>query len=111
MLLEMTATEETTFGEMVHMVDDQVIVKLRPGKTTTEGGIHLTEEVRPEIVEGLVMTVGPGRLLQDGSRAGRQVSRGHIVVFGSHSKTMVEIGGDDYAVIREGDILFSWGEF
>ncbi|MBC7345489.1 MAG: co-chaperone GroES, partial [Clostridia bacterium] len=55
--------------------------------------------------EGEVIAVGPGRLLEDGRRIPPEVKVGDKVIFAKYSGTQVKVGGEEYLILRESDIL------
>jgi chaperonin GroES len=72
----------------------------------TKAGIILPETVgkeRPE--QGEVIAVGPGRLLDNGSRAAMSLKVGDKVVFKKYSPDEVKLGDVEYLVISESDVM------
>ncbi len=51
------------------------------------------------------MAVGPGRTADDGSRIAPEVKKGDVVLYGKYSGTEVTVDGNDYLILREGDVL------
>ena len=85
---------------------DRLIVKAAAKEEVTKLGIILPETAdkeRPE--QGEVIAVGPGRLLDNGSRAPMSVAVGNKVVFKKYSPDEVKIGGEEYLVIAESDVM------
>ena len=85
---------------------DHVIVKAGKAETKTESGIILPDTVekgRPE--QGEVVAIGPGKLLDNGSRATMTVSVGQKVVFKKYGPDEVKVDNVEYLVIAESDIL------
>ncbi|MFA7662586.1 MAG: co-chaperone GroES [Patescibacteria group bacterium] len=85
---------------------NQVIIKGVPFQEKTIGGLVLpgtADKERPE--KGEVIAVGPGRLLENGSRAVMSVSVGQQVVFKKYAPDEIKIDGEDFFVIREEDII------
>ena len=86
-------------------INDHIVVKAVTEEKSA-GGIILPETAdkeRPE--KGEVIAVGPGKLLENGSRAAMSVKTGDIVVFKKYSPDEVKVGKEEYLVIREDDIL------
>ncbi len=86
-------------------VDDRIIVKREDAKEATEGGIILPDAAKGKPSRGVVMAVGPGRLLNDGSRAGNQVKVGDTIVFQHFAGAEVELDDETYVVMGESDVL------
>ncbi len=85
---------------------DHVIVKPVSKDEYTETGIILPDTVdkkRPE--KGEIIAIGPGKLLENGSRAPMSVHAGQIVVFKKYSPDEVKVGDAEYLVLSESDIL------
>ena len=85
---------------------DKVVLKPSSAETTTASGIVLPDTVdkeKPEQAE--VVAVGPGKLLEDGSRAEMPVQKGDVVLFGKYSPTEVSVDGKDYLIVSADDIL------
>ena len=62
---------------------DRLIVKRHPEESKTSSGILLPDSAKKKPQKGTVVAVGPGRLLDDGSRRGLQVKEGDTVLFTS----------------------------
>ncbi|OGL74085.1 co-chaperone GroES [Candidatus Uhrbacteria bacterium RIFCSPHIGHO2_12_FULL_60_25] len=85
---------------------DRVIVKPVAKEEMTKAGIILPDTVdkeRPE--QGEVIAVGPGKVLENGSRAALSVKVGDKVVFKKYSPDEVKIEKTEYLVISESDIM------
>lgn len=86
-------------------LNDHVVVKAVTEQASV-GGIILPEtadKAKPE--KGEVIAVGPGKLLENGSRAALSVKIGDLVVFKKYSPDEVKVGKEEFMVIREDDIL------
>jgi len=85
--------------------DDRVLVKIVEERITP-GGIHLPDNAEPRHTgEAVVMSAGPGRLLEDGSRMPMQVRRGDLVYCSTQVGFEIEMEGERYRMIRETDIF------
>lgn len=85
---------------------DKVIVKAQTKESTTDSGIILPDTVdqgRPE--QGEVVAVGPGKILQDGSRAPMSVEVGQTVLFKKYSPDEIKVKDEEYLVIADQDII------
>jgi chaperonin GroES len=84
----------------------QVILKSLARQEKTAGGLVLPETAdkeRPQKAE--VIAVGPGKILENGSRAEMGVSVGQIVIFKKYSPDEIKIDGQEFFVIAEDDII------
>ncbi len=87
-------------------LNDRVILKPIRNEEATKSGIILPDTVdkeRPE--KGEVAAAGPGKLLNDGSRAAMSVKTGDKVMFKKYSPDEIKIDNEEYLVISEEDIL------
>jgi chaperonin GroES len=89
----------------IRPLGDKVIVKRVEAEAKTAGGIVLPDTAKEKPKRGVVLAVGTGRLLDDGSRSEMQVKKNDQVVFTSYSGTEVKINGEDYLIMDEADIL------
>ncbi len=84
---------------------DKVIVKRLEADDVTAGGIFLPESAKEKPKRGVIQAVGPGRVTDTGERGKMQLSKNDQVLFTSYAGTEVEVGGDDYLIMSESDIL------
>lgn len=85
---------------------DHVVVKLMEEEKVTASGLVLPDTVDKEKKEeGEVVAVGPGKMLDNGSRAPMEVIVGQKVLFKKWGGDEVTVGGEDYKIIRMDDIL------
>ena len=89
----------------VRPLDDRVVVEPVEAEERTAGGIVLPDSAKEKPQRGTVVSVGPGKLLENGQRGDLSVSIGDLVIYGKYSGTDVEIDGRDVKILREGDIL------
>jgi chaperonin GroES len=84
---------------------DRVVVRPKPKDEMTSSGIVLPDTANEKPQEGSVLSVGPGRVLENGKRVAMDVKAGDSVLFARYAGTEVKLEGDDYLVIRESDLL------
>jgi chaperonin GroES len=85
---------------------DRVIVKPAAKEEMTKAGIILPDTASKEHPEqGEVIAVGPGRLLESGSRSQMNLKVGDKVVFKKYSPDEVKVGDVEYLVLSENEIL------
>jgi chaperonin GroES len=84
---------------------DRVVVKPKPKDEMTSSGIVLPDTASEKPQEGSVLSVGPGRVLDNGKRVEMEVKAGDTVLFAKYAGTEVKLEGEDYLVIRESDLL------
>lgn len=86
-------------------LDDRVVVEPLEAETTTAGGIVLPDTAKEKPQRGKVRAVGPGRLLESGSRCSVSLAVGDEVLFSKYGGTDIEVEGKDVKILRESDIL------
>jgi chaperonin GroES len=82
-----------------------VVVEREEAEERTSGGILLPDTAKDKPSRGTVVSVGTGRVLDDGSRAPMQVKVGDKVLFTSYAPETIRIGEDEVLLMREEDIL------
>lgn len=86
-------------------LDDRVVVEPDDADEVTPGGIVLPDVAKEKPQRGMVVAVGPGKLLDDGSRATPIVSPGDKVMFTKYGGTEIEVLGTKLLIVRESDLL------
>jgi len=84
---------------------DKVLVQRLEAETKTAGGIVLPDSAKEKPQRGTIVSVGEGKLLDDGSRSKMQVKKGDMVLFTSYAGTEVKVGGKEYLIMDESDIM------
>ncbi len=89
----------------VKPLEDRVLIKpIEPEKKTTSG-IYLPESAKEKPMQGKVVAVGPGKLLDNGERVVPSVKKGDTVVFGKYAGTEIEIKNVSHMILRETELL------
>ena len=89
----------------IRPLGDKVIVQRLEAESTTAGGIVLPDSAKEKPQRGKIVSVGDGKQLDDGSRAAMTVKKGQEVLFTSYAGTEVKVGGTEYLIMDESDIL------
>jgi len=84
---------------------DKVLVQRLEAETKTSGGIVLPDTAKEKPQRGKIVSVGEGKLLDDGTRKKVQVKKGQIVLFTSYAGTEIKIEGKEYLIMDESDIM------
>ena len=79
---------------------DRVIIKPSPAEEKTAGGIIIPDTAKEKPQRGTVIAAGPGKKDEPVS-----VKKGDTVLYGKYSGTEIRIDGQDFLILREGDIL------
>lgn len=88
---------------------DKVILKRIEAESKTAGGIVLPDSAKEKPKRGVVLAVGNGRLLDDGTRSEMQIKKNDEVLFTSYAGTEIKVGGDEYLIMDESDVLGVFG--
>ena len=86
-------------------LQDRILVQRMEEETTTKGGIIIPDTAKEKPAEGKVVSVGNGKIGDDGKRIPLEIKKGDKILFGKYSGTEVKIEGDEYLIMREDDIL------
>ncbi len=89
----------------VKPLEDRVLIKPSDPETQTESGIYLPESAKEKPIQGKVVALGPGKLLDSGERVKPSVKKGDTVVFGKYAGTEVEIKNVTHMIMRESELL------
>ena len=89
----------------IRPLQDRIIVKRLKEEERTKGGLYIPDTAKEKPVEGTVLAVGNGKVLEDGTVRRLDVKEGDRVLFGKYSGTEVKIEGEEHLILREDDIL------
>lgn len=84
---------------------DRVVVEREESESKTAGGIVLPDSAKDKPARGTVVSVGDGKLCDDGSRKPLQVKVGDRVLFTSYAGEQFKVGDAELLLMREDDIL------
>lgn len=94
----------------LHPLDDRIVVVAEEAEEKTAGGILLPDSAKQKPQQGKVVAAGPGRMTDAGTRAALGVKVGDVVLYGKYSGSDVEVGGVEYKILRESDVLAKLGK-
>jgi chaperonin GroES len=89
----------------VKPLGDRVFVKVSEAEEKTAGGIILPDNAKEKPQVGEVVQVGPGKRNDDGTRQPLEVEVGSRVLYSKYAGTDIKLGGDEYVLLTERDIL------
>jgi chaperonin GroES len=89
----------------IRPLHDRVVVRRLEEERTSPGGIVIPDSAAEKPVQGEILAVGNGKVLDNGDRRPLDVKVGDRVLFGKYSGTEVKISGETYLVMREEDIM------
>ena len=89
----------------IRPLHDRVIVKRMEEERTSPGGIVLPDAATEKPVNGEVLAVGNGRVMDSGEIRALDVKAGDQVLFGKYSGTEIKVDGEELLVMKEDDIV------
>jgi chaperonin GroES len=92
-------------GLKLQPLGDRVVIRRDESEGTTAGGIVLPESAKDKPARGVVVSVGDGKQLNDGTRSELQVKKGDRVIFSSYAGESFKVDDDELLLMREDDLL------
>ena len=89
----------------VRPLEDRILIKPTEPETMTASGIYLPESAKEKPMQGKVVALGPGKLLDNGERIKPSVKKGDTVVYGKYSGSEIEIKNTTHLIVRESELL------
>ncbi|MDP2798868.1 MAG: co-chaperone GroES [Deltaproteobacteria bacterium] len=89
----------------IRPLQDRIVVKRLEEEDKTKGGIIIPDTAKEKPIEGKVIAVGNGKVMENGTRVPLEVKAGDRILFGKYSGTEVKIDGEEHLIMREDDVL------
>jgi chaperonin GroES len=89
----------------IRPLQDRVIVRRVKEEEKTKGGLYIPDTAKEKPMEAIVIAVGSGKVLKDGTVRKIDVAEGDRVLFGKYTGNEVKIDGEETLILREEDIL------
>jgi chaperonin GroES len=89
----------------IRPLHDRVMVKRLEEERTSPGGIVIPDTAAEKPVQGKIIAVGKGKILEDGKVRPLDVKVGDKILFGKYSGTEVKVDGEELVVMREEDVM------
>ena len=89
----------------IRPLHDRLIVKRVSEENKTKGGIIIPDSAKEKPLEGKVVSVGNGKILEDGRVRPMDIKAGDVILFGKYSGTEIKIEGEEHLILREEDVL------
>ena len=89
----------------IRPLGEKVLIKRLEAEEKTKGGIVLPDAAKEKPQKGTVLALGDGKMLKDGTRGKFQVAVGDKVLFASYAGTEIKVGGQEYMLMDEADVL------
>ena len=95
----------TATSTKLRPLGDRVVIKPTPREEMTKTGIVLPDTAKEKPQEGVILAVGPGRILDDGKREQIDVKKGQKVLYAKYAGTEFKVDGDELLIVSQKDIL------
>jgi len=89
----------------IRPLHDRVLVNRLEEEKTSPGGIVIPDSATEKPIQGEIIAVGNGKILDNGEVRALDLKKGDRVLFGKYSGTEVKVDGNEYLVLREDDIM------
>jgi chaperonin GroES len=89
----------------IRPLGDRVVIKATGRDEQTKSGIYLPDTAQEKPQEGVVVAVGNGKVLDNGSRQPVDLKVGDKVLFSKYAGTEVKQIDEEYLILRESDVL------
>lgn len=86
-------------------LNDRILVKRTDGAEKSVGGLFIPDSAKEKPMEAVVVAVGAGKVLKDGSRRACGIQAGDKILFGKYAGDEVKLDGEDHLILREDEIL------
>ena len=95
----------TASSTKLRPLGDRVVIKPTPREEMTKSGIVLPDTAKEKPQEGEVLSVGPGKILDDGKREAIDVAVGDKVLYAKYAGTEFKVEEQDLLILSQKDIL------
>jgi chaperonin GroES len=89
----------------IRPLQDRIVVRRVQEEEKTKGGIIIPDSAKEKPIEGEVIAVGNGKVLDDGKQVALEVKKGDRILFGKYSGTEIKIDGVEHLILREEEVL------
>ena len=89
----------------IRPLHDRILAKRVNEEEKTAGGLFIPDSAKEKPLEALVIAVGNGKILEDGTVRKLDLKAGDKVLIGKYSGSDVKVNGDDHIILREDDVL------
>jgi chaperonin GroES len=84
---------------------DRVVVKPLEEEEAMQSGLYIPDTAKEKPIKGEVISVGPGKVLDNGSRVAMDLNPGQKVIFAKYGGTEIKLDGNKYMILSERDVL------
>jgi len=95
----------TVAATQIRPLADRIVVKALEETEQMRGGLYIPDTAKEKPQQGEVISVGPGKMTDEGNRIEPEVKEGDRVLYGKYSGTEVTVADEQYLILRESDVL------
>ncbi|AGC46662.1 MULTISPECIES: co-chaperone GroES [Myxococcus] len=89
----------------IRPLQDRLIVKRVAEENKTKGGLFIPDTAKEKPLEGKVVAVGNGKVLENGSVRPMDIKAGDTILFSKYAGTEIKLDGEEHLILREEDVL------
>ncbi len=89
----------------VRPLQDRVLVKRVEEEPMTKGGLFIPDSAKEKPAQGIVISLGAGKPLENGKVRPMDIKTGDRVLFGKYAGSEIKVDGTDHLILREDEIL------
>jgi chaperonin GroES len=89
----------------IQPLHDRLVVKRIEAEQIVKGGIVIPDTAKEKPQSGVVMAIGGGKILENGTRIEMSVKEGDHILFAKYSGTEIKLDGEEYLILREDEVL------
>jgi len=89
----------------IQPLHDRLVVKRIEAEEIVKGGIVIPDTAKEKPQSGVVMAIGKGKILENGTRIEMTVKEGDQILFAKYSGTEIKLDGEEYLILREDEVL------
>ena len=102
---ECTLAKATAIATKLRPLGDRVVIKPSEREEMTKSGIVLPDTAKERPQEGTILSIGPGRTLDDSSREAMDVEVGQKILFQKYAGTEFKLDDEELLILSQKDIL------
>jgi chaperonin GroES len=89
----------------IQPLHDRLVVKRIEAEEIVKGGIVIPDTAKEKPQSGVVIAIGEGKILENGTRIEMTVKDGDHILFAKYSGTEIKLDGEEYLILREDEVL------
>ena len=86
-------------------LEDRIVIQQVEAEQTTASGLVIPDTAKEKPQEGEVLSIGPGRIDDNGNRVPLDVNVGDKVIYSKYGGTEVKYAGEEYLILSARDVL------